>query len=103
MLRPSARYGRDSTLFRFNARWRRDFIDPDGLLGQIGEQFDFAKLVAPLGQRCCPDNGRPAIHPPVMARVDPHMLSVQHLLIHEIEFRRFRVSCLPLGMLNNDN
>ena len=46
----------------------RDFVDPDHLLIRIDEQFDFGKLVAPLEERYCPDNGRPAIHPEVMVR-----------------------------------
>lgn len=46
----------------------RDFNDPSQLLIQIDEQLDFAKLVTPLEERCCPDFGRPAIHPEVMVR-----------------------------------
>ena len=34
----------------------------------IGERLAFAKLVAPLEEYYCPDFGRPAIHPEVMAR-----------------------------------
>ena len=43
-------------------------IDPNHLLIQIDEQLDFAKLVAPLEHRYCPDFGRPAIHPETMVR-----------------------------------
>ena len=68
MLEPLARCRRDSTLFQFTSRCLRDFIDPDHLLIQIDEQLDFAKLVAPLEERYCPDFGRPAIHPEVMVR-----------------------------------
>ena len=46
----------------------RDFVDPDHLLIRIDEQFYFDKLVAPLEDRYCRDNGRPAIHPEVMIR-----------------------------------
>ena len=68
MLKPLDRYRRDSTLYQFTTRRLRDFIDPDPLLIRIDEQFDFARLVAPLEDRYCPDNGRPAIHPEVMVR-----------------------------------
>ena len=68
MLKPLDRHRRDSTLFQFTSRRMRDFIDPDHLLIRIDEQFDFAKLAAPLEDRYCPDNGRPAIHPEVMIR-----------------------------------
>ena len=68
MLEPLDRCRRDSTLFRFTSKRLRDFIDPDHLLIQIDERLDFAKLVAPLEERYCPDFGRPAIHPEVMVR-----------------------------------
>ena len=68
MLEPLDRCRRDSTLFRFTSKHLRDFIDPDHLLIQIDERLDFAKLVAPLEERYCPDFGRPAIHPEVMVR-----------------------------------
>ena len=68
MLKPLDRHRRDSTLFQFNTRRLRDFVDPDHLLIRIDEQFDFARLVAPLEDRYCPDNGCPAIHPEVMVR-----------------------------------
>ena len=68
MLKPLDRRRRDSTLFQFTTRRLRDFIDPDHLLIEIDEQFDFARLVAPIEGRYCPDNGRPAIHPEVMVR-----------------------------------
>ena len=68
MLKPLDRCRRDSTLFQFTTRRLRDFIDPDHLLIQIDEQFDFGKLAAPLEERYCPDNGRPAVHPEVMIR-----------------------------------
>ena len=61
MLEPLDRYRRDSTLFRFTSKRLRDFIDPDHLLIQIDERLDFAKLVAPLEERYCPDFGRPFI------------------------------------------
>ena len=68
MLEPLDRCRRDSTLFQFTSKRLRDFIDPNHLLIQIDEQLDFAKLVAPLEQRYCPDFGRPAIHPETMVR-----------------------------------
>ena len=68
MLDPLDRCRRDSTLFQFTTKQLRDFIDPNHLLIQIGEQLDFAKMVAPLEERYCPDFGRPAIHPEVMVR-----------------------------------
>ena len=68
MLEPLDRCRRDSTLFQFTTKQLRDFIDPNHLLIQIDEQLDFAKLVAPLEERYCPDFGRPAIHPEVMVR-----------------------------------
>ena len=68
MLEPLDRCRRDSTLFQFTSKRLRDFIDPNHLLIQIDEQMDFAKLVAPLEKRYCPDFGRPAVHPEVMVR-----------------------------------
>ena len=68
MLEPSDSCPRDAGLFQFTAKQLRDFIDPNHLLIQIDEQLDFAKLVAPLEERYCPDFGRPAIHPEVMVR-----------------------------------
>ena len=68
MLKPLDRFSRDSTLFQFTNRRLRDFIDPKHLLIQIDEQFDFAKLVEPLQDYYCRDNGRPAIHPEVLVR-----------------------------------
>jgi len=68
MLEPLDRYRRDSTLFQFTSRRLRDFIDPNHVLLQIDEKFDFAKLVEPLEDSYCPDNGRPAIHPEVLVR-----------------------------------
>ncbi len=68
MLKPFDRCRRESTLFQFTTRRLRDFIDPDHLLIQIDGQFDFGKLAAPLEERYCPDNGRPAVHPEDMIR-----------------------------------
>ena len=68
MLDPLDRHGRDSTLFQFTTKRLRDFIDPNHLLIQIDEQFDFQKLVEPLEDYYCRDNGRPAIHPEVLVR-----------------------------------
>ena len=68
MLEPLDRCRRDATLFQFTSKRLRDFIAPDHLLIQIDDQLDFAKLVAPLEARYCPDFGRPAIHPEVMVR-----------------------------------
>ena len=59
---------RDSTLFQFPMERLRDFIDPNNLLIQIDEYLEFAKLVAPLEHRYCPDFGRTAIHPETMVR-----------------------------------
>ena len=68
MLKPLDRLRRDSTLFQFTTKQWRDFIGPNHLLIQIDEQLDFAKLVAHLEERYCPDFGRPTIHPEVMVR-----------------------------------
>ena len=68
MLQPRDRLRRDSTLFQFTTKQLRNFTDPNHLLIQIDGQLDFAKLVAPLEERYCPDFGRLAIHPKVMAR-----------------------------------
>ena len=68
MLDPLDRHSRDSTLFQFTSKRLRDFIDPNHLLIQIDEQFDFQKLVEPLEEYYCRDNGRPAIHPEVLVR-----------------------------------
>ena len=62
------RHRRDSTFFQFTTRRLRDFVDPDHLLIRIDEQFGFAKLVAPIEEHYCPDNGRPAVNPEVMVR-----------------------------------
>ena len=68
MLDSLDRHSRDSTLFQFTTKRLRDFIDPKHLLIQIDEQFDFQKLVEPLEDYYCRDNGRPAIHPEVLVR-----------------------------------
>ena len=68
MLDALDRHSRDSTLFQFTTRRLRDFIDPNHLLIQIDDQFDFQKLVEPLEDFYCRDNGRPAIHPEVLVR-----------------------------------
>ena len=54
MLKPLDRHRRDSTLFQLTTPRLRDFIDPDHLVIQIDEQFDFAKLVAPLEDATAP-------------------------------------------------
>ena len=68
MLDPLDRHSRDSTLFQFTTKRLRDFIDPNHLLIQIDEKFDFEKFVEPLEDYYCRDNGRPAIHPEVLVR-----------------------------------
>ena len=68
MLDPLDRHSRDSTLFQFNSKRLRDFIDPHHLLIRIDERFDFPMLVEPLEDYYCRDNGRPAIHPEVLVR-----------------------------------
>ena len=68
MLESLDRHSRDSTLFQFTTKRLRDFLDPKHLLIQIDEQFDFARLVEPLEDYYCRDNGRPAIHPEVLVR-----------------------------------
>jgi len=68
MIEPLDRHSRDSTLFQFTTKRLRDFIDPNHLLIEIDEKFDFAKLVEPLEASYCPDNGRPAIHSQVLVR-----------------------------------
>lgn len=69
MIEPLDRFRRDSALFQFTTRQLRDFIDPSDLIIRIDQRLDFAKLVAPLEDCYCPDFGRPATHPEVMARV----------------------------------
>ena len=49
-------------MFQFTNKRLRDFIDPNHLLIQIDDQFDFATVIAPLEERYCPDFDRPAIH-----------------------------------------
>ena len=71
MLDPLDRHSRNSTLFQFTTKRLRDFIDPNHLLIQIDEQFDFQKLVEPLEDYYCRDNGRPAIHPEVLVSPNP--------------------------------
>jgi hypothetical protein len=68
MLEPLDRYRRDSTLFQFTTKRLRDFIDPNHLLVEIDEKFDFAKMTEPLEGNYCADNGRSAIHPEVLVR-----------------------------------
>ena len=68
MLDPLDRHSRDATLFQFTTKRLRDFIDPNHLLIQIDEKFDFQRLVEPLEDYYCRDNGRPAIHPEVLVR-----------------------------------
>lgn len=68
MIEPLDRYRRDSTLFQFTTKRLRDFLDPDHVLLRIDEGIDFQRLVAPLEEAYCPDNGRPAIHPEVLIR-----------------------------------
>ncbi len=68
MLEPLDRHSRDSTLFQFTTKRLRDFIDPNHLLIRIDKQFDFARLVEPLEDYYCRDNGRPAVHPEVLVR-----------------------------------
>ena len=58
MLDSLDRHSRDSTLFQFTTKRLRDFIDPNHLLIQIDEKFDFPKLVEPLEVYYCRDNGR---------------------------------------------
>ena len=48
MLEPVDRYRRESALFQFITKQLRDFIDPNHILVQIDEKFDFPKLVAKL-------------------------------------------------------
>ena len=68
MLDPLDRHSRDSALFQFTTKRLKDFIDPNHLLIEIDEQFDFQKLVEPLEDYYCRDYGRPAIHPEVLVR-----------------------------------
>ena len=58
---------RDTTLFQFSAKPLRDFIDPNHVLLKIDETFDLEEFVKPLERYYCEDNGRPAIHPDVLA------------------------------------
>ena len=85
MLDPLDRHSRDSTLFQFTTKRLRDFIDPNHLLIQIDERFDFQKLVEPLEDYYCRNNGGPAIHPEVLVRA---------LLISSLyNITSFRLSC----------
>ncbi|MDD9994264.1 MAG: hypothetical protein OXS35_00750 [Dehalococcoidia bacterium] len=68
MLGSVNRSRRDSTLFQFTTNRLRDFIDPNHLPIRIDERFDFGRLVSPLEDRYCDDNGRPAIHSEVLIR-----------------------------------
>lgn len=43
MLNPLDRHSRDSTLFQFTSKRLKDFIDPNYLLMQIDDQFDFRR------------------------------------------------------------
>ena len=89
MLDPLDRHSRDSTLFQFTTKRMRDFIDPKHLLIHIDEQFDFQKLVEPLEDYYCRDNGRPAIHPEVLVRA---------LLISSLyNVSSFRRLCAAIG------
>ena len=53
MLDPLDRHSRDSRLFQFTKKRLRDFINPNHLLIQIDEQFDFQKLVEPIEDYYC--------------------------------------------------
>lgn len=68
MLESLDRNKRDSTLFQFTAKRLRDFLAPNHILIKIDEEFDFGKIVKPLENLYCLDNGRPAIHPEVIIR-----------------------------------
>ena len=59
MLDTLHRFSRDSSLFQFTTKRLRDFIDPKHLLIQIDERFDFPKLVEPLEEYYCREQGRP--------------------------------------------
>lgn len=71
MLETLDRHKRDSALFQFTTRQLRDFIDPNHLLIKIDGAFDFAELVAPLGEKYSRGSGRPAVHPEAMVRALP--------------------------------
>lgn len=89
MIEPLNRFQRDSTLFQFTNKRLRDFIDPNHLLIRIDQWVDFSKLVEPLKENYCPDNGRPAIHPEVMVRA---------LLISALyDITSFRRLCLAIS------
>ena len=60
---------RDPVLFQFTTGRLKDFIAPDHPLIAIDEQSDFDKLEAPLEDHCCPDCGRPAVHPEAMIQL----------------------------------
>ena len=68
MLEPLDRNKRDSTLFQFTTKRLRDFLAPRHVLITIDEEFDFGKIVKPLENLYCLDNGRPAVHPEVIVR-----------------------------------
>ena len=89
MLEPLDRFRRDSTLFQFTTKRLRDFIDPNHVLVEIDEKIDLTKLVAPLEDKYCPDNGRPAIHLEVLVRA--LLISA---LYNIISFRRL---CLAIS------
>lgn len=68
MLEPLDRYKRDSTLFQFTPKRLRDFVGPQHLLVQAGEQFDSAGAGSPDGFELLWGQWVAAIHPEVLVR-----------------------------------
>ena len=100
MLDPLDRHSRDSTLFQFTTKRLRDFIDPNHILIQLDEQFDFPKLVEPLEDYYCRDNGRPAIHPSGSARKSAaDLVTVQRQLIPSTVCGNIGESGVPMVLL----
>ena len=102
MLQPRDRLRRDSTLFQFTTKQLRDFTGPNHLLIQIDGQPYFAKLVAPLEKRYCPDFSRPAIHgdtPGGDGASAPRMLDLQHRLPPDTVIGHLQEYCVQLVLL----
>ena len=102
MLQPRDRLRRNSTLFQFTTKQLRDFTDPNHLLIQIDGQLDFAKLVAPLEKRYCPDFSRPAIHgdkPGGDGASAPRMPALQHRLPPDTVIGHLREYCVQMVLL----
>ena len=54
MPNPADRCLAESALFQFITRGLRDFVAPVDMLVRFDQQFNFANLIAPRGDLCCP-------------------------------------------------